>query len=162
MNGSGTQLWYPRVWETVLGRSACTSIGATSTTAFKLEKVFSGHLQSLDVTTTWYKGPCPLTSSLWLAHIAKISLFHRKAILEIELTTPTSTSTQSSDSPIVSASTNSTFSTTSTPDLNLNLDDTNPWLTHQVDRMNNKIFRILVDVVLLKCDGCFWNLSPFN
>ena len=52
--------------------------------------------------------------------------FHRKALLEIELTTPTSTSTQSSDSPIASASTNSTFSTTSTPDLSLIFDDTNP------------------------------------
>ena len=30
-----------------------------------------------------------------------------------------------------------------------------------VDRMDNKNVRILVDVVLLKCDGCFWNLSPF-
>ena len=55
-----------------------------------------------------------------------MSFFHRKAILEIELTTSTSTSTQSSDSPIASASTNLTFFTTSTPDLNLTLDDNNP------------------------------------
>ena len=73
-----------------------------------------------------YKGHCPLTLLRTLAHIAKISFFHRRAILEIELTTSTSTSTQSSDSPIASASTNLTFFTTSTPDLNLTLDDNNP------------------------------------
>lgn len=81
----------------------------------------------------------PDTNDLALSHhyfdlhtLPKYFFFHRKAVLEIKLTTSTSTSTPPSDSPIASASTNSTFSTT-TPDLNLNLNDTNPWQTYQVE-----------------------------